>query len=502
MALSASWVCALADTDANGNPGSFAACANRGDSSLSDLTVQGLALSAERIGLCGDRAVVLGSDGVLYEADLVLGFEALAVQRAQDFELGDGLDTDVDGEIDSCLVAFRTLEVDLGAASNVGNRDVDNDDLAMFIMGVNGVVTDCHSSTADCPGQACEQFNYQVGRESVVFLVNEADENFGFTPEQDLCSPGTDVNSDGLCDESVRRCTAAGSLTEGTSFGAAGNIFASGRFSDGENTVTEAGFCGIDFESVRFGQLCSDDLDCLDQPGETCQRGFVVLSALADTDGDEIPDVFDNCPLISNPDQANTDQDDPLLGPDRFGDACDAFTCGDGNLQSAETCDEGLLNGTPGSSCSATCICGVQFEVIETLKPGSSGNTPIVISGSAAADGSGCVNLDTNSVGGVASKSIDATTLRLSATPPTQSCPASGGAPTHDMSKRYNSHLGNFDGDGIQDLKVHIDTAPIGGDSATTTLYLTGRFSEDFGGGGGGGGSCFVSTAPVQVSGN
>jgi Tol biopolymer transport system component len=499
VALSAGWVCALAETDAAGNAGSFAACANRSDSSLSDLIVQGGPLAAEKIGLCGDRAVALGSDGVLYEADLAFGFEALAVQRAQDFELGNGLDTDADGEVDSCLVAFRTPEVDLGAASEVGNRDLDNDDLAMFIMGADGVVTDCHSSTTDCPGQACEQFNYQVGRESVVFLVNEADENFGFTPEQDLCSPGTDVNEDGLCDESVRRCTAAGSLTEGTSFGAAGNIFALGRFPDGENTVTEAGFCGTDFASVRFGQLCTDDLDCLDLPGETCHRGFVVLSALADTDHDEIPDVFDNCPLIFNPDQTNTDQDDPLLVPDRFGDACDAFTCGDGDLQSAETCDEGPLNGTPGSSCTAECTCGVQFEVIETLKPGSNGNTPIVISGSAAADGSGCLNLDTKTVGDVAPKSIDATTLRLSATPPTESCPTSGGAPIHDMSRRYKSHLDDVDLDGIMDLRVHIDTPPIGGDSSTTMVYLTGRFSEDFGAEGG---SCFVSTAPVQVSGN
>ena len=181
----------------------------------------------------------------------------------------------------------------------------------------------------------------------MIFLVDEADENFGFTPAQDPCSPGSDVNEDGLCDVSVRRCTSAGSVTEGTSFGQAANLFSDGGFPDGENTVAEAGYCGTSPENVRFGQTCTSDSECLARAEETCQRGFVVLSALADTDGDEVPDVFDNCPDVANPDQLNSDASNPALDADAVGDACDAFTCGDGIVQDAEECDRAPRTARP-----------------------------------------------------------------------------------------------------------------------------------------------------------
>ncbi len=491
VALSADWVCAIAKTNGLGQPGHFAACGNRAGSTLADLTLQGAPLAAEKIGLCGQRAVALGANGVLYAANLAVGTVASPVQLAEDFELGEGLDGDGNGSIDSCLVAFRSREQDLGGtAATVGNRDLDDQDLAMFLLGADGAVSDCRSSATDCPGQACKQFNYQVGREAVVFLVDESDENFGFSPAQDVCSPGSDVNEDGLCDVSVRRCAVGGSLTAGTSFGQAGNVFSDGGFPDGENTVTEAGFCGTSPTNVRFGQLCSRDGDCLAQQEETCQRGFVVLSALADTDGDEIPDVFDNCPFVSNPDQANTDATDPLLAADAVGDACDAFTCGDGILQEAESCDEGALNGTPGSECSTTCGCAVEFAAVDGLIIGSSEPTTIIVYGSADEEGSGCLNLDTQTVAGVPPKSLDAATLRVSATPPTESCPTSGSAPTDDVNANYASHLGEANGDGIKDLKIFFDTAGIGADTSTRRLYLTGRFR---------GAGCFVSSAPVTV---
>jgi hypothetical protein len=497
VALSEKYLCAI-------ETGTQHAMCGLRTGSLSNLTIGGASIPAQAIGLCGARAVALTSGGQLYVADLP-GVEASWVGSAQDFETGEDLDLDGDGIADSCLVAFRTPETVLGgSAATVGNRDLDTADLAMFVLGTGDPltdVTDCVSSTADCPGQACEQFNYQVGRESVLYIVDETEENFNVP---DACAIGTDVNLDGLCDLTVRRCTAAGSLTEGTSLSVAGDPFADGRFEDGENVVTIGGFCGPTFDNVRKEALCSENSECLQ--GETCQGPFLILSALADSDGDEVPDRDDNCPTAYNPGQENTDQiceTPPLcLEPDRFGDACDTFTCGDGiinapeGFEPAEQCDEGLLlNGAPGSSCSATCTCQVNFEVSETLKPGSNGNTPIVIFGSAAPDGSGCVNLDKVDVGGVPAKNIDAATLRLSATPPTESCPTSGGAPAHNLANtgRYNAHLDDLSLDGIQDLKVHADTPGIGGDSTTTVLYLTGRFSD---------GSCFESMAPVDVAGN
>jgi hypothetical protein len=139
--------------------------------------------------------------------------------------------------------------------------------------------------------------------------------------------------------------------------------------------------------------------------------------------------------------------------------------------------------------------------VTETLKPGSNGNTPVVIFGSAAPDGSGCLNLATSSVGGAAPTGIVPMSLRLSATPPTGQCPATGGGPDHNLDKKqtYRSHLTDDDEDGIEDLRVHFDTAPIGGDSTTNVIYLTGRFVEA---GGQFGETCFEAMAPVTVSGN
>jgi hypothetical protein len=499
VALSAAWVCAIAKTNGLGQPGRFAACGSRAGTTLSDLTVAGVRLSATRIGLCGSRAVALGADGVLYAANLASGFAATAVQTAEDFELGEEVDVDANGSLDSCLVAFRSREQDLGGSpATVGNRDLDAQDLAMYLLAPDGGVTDCQSSATDCPGQACQQFNYQVGKEAVVFLVDELEENFGFSPAQDVCSPGSDVNEDGLCDVSVRRCTSGGSLTEGTSFGQAANVFSDGGFPDGENTVTKAGFCGTSSENVRFGQFCESDADCLAQQEETCQQGFVVLSALADSDGDEVPDTVDNCPLVANPDQVNSDLNSEVLASDPFGDACDAYTCGDGIRQEAEVCDEGEGNGAPGSSCTATCTCLVQFTIPGKLYPGATGNLPIVILGSAGPDASGCLNLDNHAVGDIAPKSIDPMSLRLSATEPTQECPTTGGSPANNLALTsvYNNHLADTNADGIKDLKVNIRMRLIGGNASTTQLYLTGRFANA---GGPLGDACFEAVAPVTV---
>ena len=50
-----------------------------------------------------------------------------------------------------------------------------------------------------------------------------------------------------------------------------------------------------------------------------------------------------------------------------------------------------------------------------------------------------------------------------------------------------------------QDLRVHIDTPPIGGDASTTMVHLTGELAE---GGGQFGDTCFESVAPVDVAGS
>ena len=60
------------------------------------------------------------------------------------------------------------------------------------------------------------------------------------------------------------------------------------------------------------GSLCPN-ADC--PAGSLCQPDLLI-HALEDQDGDEIPDIFDNCPTVPNPDQADADDDG-------VGDACD-----------------------------------------------------------------------------------------------------------------------------------------------------------------------------------
>lgn len=62
----------------------------------------------------------------------------------------------------------------------------------------------------------------------------------------------------------------------------------------------------------RRAGTCRTDADC--PATATCRHQFTT-AGIRDSDGDEIPDPFDNCPGVANPDQADADADG-------LGDAC------------------------------------------------------------------------------------------------------------------------------------------------------------------------------------
>ncbi len=66
------------------------------------------------------------------------------------------------------------------------------------------------------------------------------------------------------------------------------------------------GVCGLP------AATCRSDQDCLSLPSAICASSLVTV-VVPDTDGDEIPDAFDNCPFVPNPNQRGS------LG---VGDAC------------------------------------------------------------------------------------------------------------------------------------------------------------------------------------
>jgi hypothetical protein len=99
----------------------------------------------------------------------------------------------------------------------------------------------------------------------------------------------------------------------------------------------------LNTDGDAFGNVCDadDDGDGLPDVVETNTGIYVgpndtgTNPLLADTDSDTIADGLDNCPLVANTSQQNTDADG-------FGNACDADDDGDGLDDSVET-DTGVF---------------------------------------------------------------------------------------------------------------------------------------------------------------
>jgi Tol biopolymer transport system component len=106
------------------------------------------------------------------------------------------------------------------------------------------------------------------------------------------------------------RCVEDTSIACDPSKGAGANGCRAGTFCEPSRVAPGTGTCR------RELRVCGTDDDC---PRDVPCRPDLLTFTAADTDGDEIPDVSDDCPLAANPDQDDADGDG-------VGDACDPTT--------------------------------------------------------------------------------------------------------------------------------------------------------------------------------
>jgi parallel beta-helix repeat protein len=105
---------------------------------------------------------------------------------------------------------------------------------------------------------------------------------------------------------------------------------------NGGPTMTHAlpaGSPAIDLDTICSTGLSTDQRGYCRSVGSGCDAGSFEFGAAmsSDTDGDGTPDACDNCPLVANADQVNTDGDS-------LGNACDEDDDNDTVLDASDNC--------------------------------------------------------------------------------------------------------------------------------------------------------------------
>jgi Tol biopolymer transport system component len=467
VAVSDRFLCALV-TD-TGGPYSTVACHTIGDpagASLEDVFLQsGLPAPADALGVCGSNAVFLSPQvggEMLYTVDLnahaldptSAAARAVPVQLASEFVLGEFVPADDPNDPnappETCLGAFRTYEGGPPHSPSCDlNGDLDCLDFGMHLLklkaGAQPEAISCGTSAITCQFSACDvRSPYTCGTTFCKYLMDENDEG------------GIDANDDGVLGILSRRCSDGAGVTLGPPFDPNSD---ENPVADNATVVGLVQRC-LD-QSGQIGNFCASDDDCT--AGGICTP-VTTVALEPDQDQDGIPDVSDNCPEVANPSQADTDGDG-------IGDTCDDFTCGDGEVQDAEWCDDGDANGTDASDCAENCTPQIRIDVSEqSINPTQGGVVPVTIYGSSL------LNLDTVPVGGLPPQMIDVGSLLFRASEPGQPCPAGGASPAHP-----GGHPTDRNGDGIIDLVTHYEVSETGIGFGTVEGCLTGVFSVTVG---------------------
>ena len=276
----------------------------------------------------GDKA-----DRVLQLWDAAVPQLVRVGQAAEEFVLGDR-------QVAACgerqLVAFRTREAAQGAGSLNGDGDTADDVLQVYDVVMRTLFTPRQAVTP-CRLDACDpRTPYRVSGSRVTFLTLEADQGKDLDGDGsigdlvlqvfDACtgvvttigpvSTDGNVTSDPLETREESRVFAAPSgrcaVLPAASCDPATDTCAAGTFC---NPVT-ARCALLAPPTCGATTACPPDAECVPQV-------VTVATTVGDRDEDGVPDDFDDCPDVPDPQQIDSDQDG-------VGDACDATPCGDG----------------------------------------------------------------------------------------------------------------------------------------------------------------------------
>ncbi len=394
-------------------------------------------------------------------------------------------------------VAADQCEADLGSQLN---GDGDLTDCVALIIAPDGTTFDTSDAVRGTPRHTIVPCTGDVCDDTDPFKIFPFGEDGSLAKLRHLSVEShepvlfADLNGDGDASDVVVREFVAGANVAfppiGVPAGSTGNVLAGTETGPGQSQAgaalpAQVGFCDADGDGLSDGQsACQADSNCIAQGvcGGTpcCVDIRARVLALADSDGDGVYDVYDNCPTVFNPDQSAADGDG-----DGTADACDDLSCGDGVAQAREYCDyadatiDPVTGRTLGSFCNgptdagANCTPLVVVEVSESaVNPDKQGVLPTTVYGSPV------LNLGTVAVGDRPPKMIEPGSLVLEPLAASEACGGLGAPPLDDLTNpgTYQTRLSDKNGDGFLDLGLRFEVTQMGIQMTDTEACLRGTF--------------------------
>lgn len=252
-------------------------------------------------------------------------------------------DADGDGindSVDNCpsVANADQADTDGDGHGNACEDDADNDGLSdaqEALLGTNPLLADTDGDTRNDKVDNCPLISNQdqldTDHDGIGNVCDTDDDNDGVPDVSDAFpldpAESADSDSDGVGDNSDNCPATANPDQLNTDGDSNGNVCDTDDDNDhildaNDNCPLLANEDQADLDGDKLGDSCDDDID---GDGLTNAQEAILgtLPNNADTDSDGVDDKTDNCPVVSNEDQADADND-------HVGDACDNDADNDG----------------------------------------------------------------------------------------------------------------------------------------------------------------------------